>query len=172
MSPKIDAPGSGVRDYIDDVQEQWERMLPGIGTEPAAVVGRVRRLAQIIAMRSDAVLGAHGITRSEFDILSALARNGRPMTPTELATELLVSGAGTTKRIRKLVDTGLVRRDANPEDGRGALVRMTEKGRELLPPILQAIIAFEDGFLTFLPASDREVLAGYLRTMLVNIEEG
>ncbi|NKX51271.1 MarR family transcriptional regulator, partial [Arthrobacter deserti] len=66
-----------------------------------------------------AVLAANGITRAEFDMLSLLARSGRPMAPTELAAELLISGAGATKRLRKLTDAGLVRRETNPRDGRG-----------------------------------------------------
>jgi DNA-binding MarR family transcriptional regulator len=145
-------------------------MLPQINSDAAGVVGRIRRLAQVIQLRGDAVLGMHGITRSEFDILSVLARSGRPMAPTELATELLISGAAVTKRIRKLADSGLIRRDENPEDGRGALLRMTGRGQEMLPPVLESIAAFESGLLGAFSAADREGMTVFLRTLLTDLE--
>ncbi len=157
-------------DYIDGIQEQWACMLPQVDIESAGVIGRIRRLAQVMQLRSDSVLGMHGITRSEFDILSALARNGRPMAPTELATELLISGAGMTKRIKKLVDAGLIRRDANPEDGRGALLRMTDQGQELLLPVLESISAFESTVLEVFTMPERKDLADSLRTLLADLE--
>lgn len=159
-----------MKDYIDQVQEQWGRLYPGIGTEPSAVVGRISRLARIIQIRSDAVLASHGITRAEFDILSLLARTGRPMTPSELASDLLTSGAGSTKRIKKLVDSGLVIREANPEDGRGALVRMTEKAQGALAPILESVLEFEAGLLAPFTDADRLDLALHLRTLMLELE--
>ncbi|MCZ2404768.1 MarR family transcriptional regulator [Paenarthrobacter sp. Z7-10] len=158
------------RDYIDGIQEQWGAMLPQVTIEAAGVVGRIRRLAQIIQLRGDAVLARHGISRSEFDILSALARNDRPMTPTELAAELLISGAGMTKRIKKLTEAKLIRRDANPEDGRGALLRMTEQGQQLILPVLESISAFESGLLDVFAEHDRRGLTGQLRTLLSDLE--
>jgi DNA-binding MarR family transcriptional regulator len=165
--------GSGsdaTRDYIDTIQEQWARMLPQVSIEAAGIVGRIRRLAQIIQLRDDAVLANHGITRGEFDILSALARNGRAMAPTELATELLISGAGMTKRIKKLVDSGLIRRDVNPEDGRGALLQMTDQGQELLRPLLESISTFESGLLEVFSAAERVDVSHSLRTLLADLE--
>ena len=158
------------RDYIDAIQEQWGRMLPQIDIGAAGIIGRIRRLGQIIQLRSDAVLARHGVTRSEFDILSALARSGRPMAPSVLAAELLISGAGMTKRIKKLVDTGLIRRDVNPEDGRGALLHMTERGQELLLPVLESISGFELELLEVFSAADCGKLTEYLRTLLADLE--
>ncbi|GAA4038331.1 hypothetical protein GCM10023063_24370 [Arthrobacter methylotrophus] len=57
-------------------------------------------------------------------------RVGGPMTPSELAADLITSRAGTTKRIYKLLSAGLVTGESTPRDGRGALIRMTEAGRE------------------------------------------
>ncbi|MFD1212140.1 MarR family winged helix-turn-helix transcriptional regulator [Arthrobacter sp. GCM10027362] len=139
-------------------------------TEPTSIIGRINRIAQIIQLRSDIVLAANGITRAEFDMLSLLARTGRPMTPTELAGELLISGAGATKRLKKLRDAGLIQREANPRDGRGALIHMTAKAHELLRPILESVLGFEAALLSRLSASTRRELARDLRALLTGLE--
>jgi DNA-binding MarR family transcriptional regulator len=157
-------------DYVDRVRQQWEQIFPGLETDSLDVVARINRIAQIIQLRSDAVLAGNGITRAEFDMLSLLARVGRPMAPTELATDLLISGAGATKRIKKLRDAGLVQRDINPHDGRGALVRMTPKARTLLRPILGSVLKFEAGLLSVLDPSTAGELARDLRALLAGLE--
>lgn len=163
--------GSSERiDSIDHVRGQWARIFPGLDTRPVDVVGRINRIAHIIQLRSDAVLARNAITRAEFDLLSVLARTGRPMAPTELAAELLISGPGVTKRIRKLLDAGLVEREANPQDGRSALIRMAPPALEALRPILEAVMAFEAGLLAALGPAGAEGLAENLRTLLASLE--
>lgn len=164
-----DKPGTPP-DYVDHVRQQWEQIFPGLETDSVDIVARINRIAQIIQLRSDAVLAENGITRAEFDMLSLLARAGRPVPPTELATELLISGAGATKRIKKLLDAGLVQRDINPQDGRGALVRMTPKARDLLRPILASVLDFEAGLLSVLDPSTAGDLARNLRALLAGLE--
>ncbi|WP_255767664.1 MarR family winged helix-turn-helix transcriptional regulator [Pseudarthrobacter sulfonivorans] len=159
-------------DYVDRVRHQWEQIFPGLETSSADIVARIHRIGQIIQLRSDAVLAENGITRAEFDMLSLLARTGRPMGPTELAGELLISGAGATKRIRKLLDAGLVQRDTNPQDGRGALVRMTPEARTRLRPILESVLTFEAGMLAALDTAAAGHLAGDLRSLLTALEPG
>ncbi|QCB97875.1 MarR family transcriptional regulator [Arthrobacter sp. PAMC25564] len=164
-----DQPGTQP-DYVDRVRQQWEQIFRGLETGSVDIVARINRIAQIIQLRSDAVLAENGITRAEFDMLSLLARVGRPMAPTELATELLISGAGATKRIKKLRDAELVQRDINPQDGRGALVRLTPKARGLLRPILESVLKFEAGLLSVLDPSTAGELARDLRALLAGLE--
>lgn len=163
---------AAARDYIDTVQDQWRRIDPDISSAPAAIVGRIRRLAQLIQLQSDSVLAGCGISRAEFDILALLTRTGRPMTPSELAAALITSGAGTTKRINKLVDAGLVTRESNPQDGRGAFIRMTLKGQEIILPVLRSVSDFEEQVIGFMSAADRDELTGLLRNLLVHVEAG
>lgn len=169
MSSTTPEAGSG-SDFIDNVRQQWAHLFPTVDTEPMAIVGRINRIAHIIQLRSDTVLAAAGITRAEFDMLSLLARTGRPMTPTELASELLISGAGATKRLKKLQEAGLIQRESNPQDGRGALIRMTDKADALLRPIMESVLGFEAGLLSGLSESTARGLARDLRTLLAGLE--
>lgn len=159
-------------DYIDTVQDQWQRIFPDVSSAPAGIIGRVRRLAQLIQLQSDSVLMGCGISRAEFDILALLTRTGRPMTPSELASDLLTSPAGTTKRINKLVDAGLVTRQTNPQDGRGAYIRTTGKGQETIIPVLRSVSDFEGQLISFMSAEDRNDLTRLLRGLLTHVEAG
>jgi DNA-binding MarR family transcriptional regulator len=157
-------------DYIDTVQQQWARIDPTISSEPARIIGRVRRLAELIQRRSNRVLDSYGISRDEFDILALLTRTGRPMTPSQLSADLIISGPGTTKRIRKLVAAGLVTREPDPSDGRGALIRMTAEAEAMILPVLRSVSDFEGELISSLAATDREELARLLRTLLLDVE--
>lgn len=157
-------------DYVDRVRHQWEQIFPGLETGSVDIVARIHRIGQLIQLRSDAVLAENGITRAEFDMLSLLARTGRPMGPTELAGELLISGAGATKRIKKLLDAGLVQRYTNPQDGRGALVRMTPKAHTRLRPIVESVLNFEAGLLAALDPAAAGQLGSDLRGLLAALE--
>ncbi|WP_369045951.1 MarR family winged helix-turn-helix transcriptional regulator [Sinomonas sp. P10A9] len=157
-------------DYVDGVRSQWNRLFPGLDTGAVDIVGRINRISQIIQLRSDAVLAANRITRAEFDMLSLLARAARPMAPTELAAELLISGPGTTKRIKKLVDAGLAEREANPLDGRGTLIRLTPHAASVLRPILEDVLRLEESLISALDPAAASALAGHLRALLSSLE--
>lgn len=157
-------------DYIDKIQAQWAQIQPELSTSSTGIVGRITRLAQVIQTRSDRVLESCGITRSEFDILALLTRTGRPMTPGEISTQLLCSGAGTTKRIKKLVSAGMITRDTNPEDGRGALISLTDKAQATTIPILRTLLESENDLIEPLPTEHRDALTANLRILLGSVD--
>src|SRR6266446_4422527 len=69
----------------------------------------------------------HGLETWEFDVLSALRRQGPPfqLTPGALLRATLVTSGTMTNRIDRLVRKGLVRREPDPRDKRGVLVTLT-----------------------------------------------
>ncbi len=50
----------------------------------------------------------------------------------DLAEQLVSLPSRVTRQIRRLEDAGLVRREASPEDGRGVLASITDRGREVV----------------------------------------
>lgn len=54
----------------------------------------------------------------------------------DLAEQLLSLPSRVTRQIRRLEQTGLVRREASPEDGRGVLASITDRGREVVSEAL------------------------------------
>ena len=144
--------------------------MPQIDTSPLGIIGRVRVLAQRIQLASDEVLAEHGITRAEFDILSVLVRTARPMSPTEIASTSLTSAPGTSKRIKKLIDSGLVVRTVNPKDGRGAFVHVTDRAGAVLEPVLRSISDFEKELLQSMSPDAQGSLTALLREFMVIME--
>ena len=53
------------------------------------------------------------------------------MSPSQLAAALGLSSGGMTKAITRLEAAGLVKRIPDPSDGRGVLVELTSRGKQL-----------------------------------------
>lgn len=159
-------------DHIDEIRDQWGTIFPGLDTSMVAVMGRIARIAQVVQVRSDSVLAGQGVTRAEFDVISLLARHGGTLSPTRVSTELIISGAGVTKRLKRLDSAGLISRIPDPADGRGSLVQLTAEAWGLLRPILESVLDFEGRLLAGLEPADRAQLATGLRELLLSVEAG
>jgi DNA-binding MarR family transcriptional regulator len=87
-----------------------------------------------VVRASDARIGGHhGLSLSELLLLRAIggAPEGRAR-PTELARELHLSASGVTRALLPLEKRGIVRREADPADGRASFATLTESGRALV----------------------------------------
>ena len=69
-----------------------------------------------------------GLALADFDVLAQLSVAGGELRMTELAARTLISRSGMTRRVARLVDEGLVRRDTAGTDGRGVVVALTDAG--------------------------------------------
>src|SRR5438093_4016520 len=69
-----------------------------------------------------------GLALADFDVLAQLARAKGELRITELAERALISRSGMTRRVARLVDEGLVRRDRASSDARGVVVALTKAG--------------------------------------------
>jgi DNA-binding MarR family transcriptional regulator len=69
-----------------------------------------------------------GLSLADFDVLAQLAQAHGELRITELADRALISRSGMTRRVARLVDEGLVRRDRASTDARGIVVALTEAG--------------------------------------------
>ena len=157
-------------DAIERVHDRWRRLRPDLDVSPLLVVGRVTRLGRLIQRRSDELLRDLGLGRADFDVLAALVRHDAPLTPTALADETLLSAPAVTKRLRVLLDAGLVAREANPADGRGWLVVPTEPGRRRLAEALDVQVAAEAAMIAGLDGDERDALLRGLPALLRELE--
>src|SRR2546429_879645 len=66
-----------------------------------------------------------GLALADFDVLAQLAQAHGELRITELAERALISRSGMTRRVARLVDEGLVRRDRASSDARGVVVALT-----------------------------------------------
>ena len=157
-----------LRDEVDDLVAGWHAERPDLDLEPMQVLSRVSRLARHLDRARRVAFSGHGLETWEFDVLSALRRQGPPyqLSPGALLRATLVTSGTMTNRIDRLAKAGLVTRHSDPLDGRGVLVQLTERGRLVVDAALTDLLDHERELLARLAAGQRESLATLLRVLL------
>jgi len=159
------------RDGVDEILEQWQRERPDLDSSPIGVVGRISRLARELEQRLEPVYRAHGLEPGWHDVLATLRRNGPPyrLRPTEFTDQLMLTSSGTTKRLDRLEQAGLITRGPDPADRRGTLITLTPKGLQLIDSVTAAHLDNERRLLTSLSESERRRLADLLRKLRLGL---
>jgi DNA-binding MarR family transcriptional regulator len=157
-----------VTDEVDDIVARWRAERPDLDVAPLQVLSRVSRLARHLDRARRAAFAAHGLETWEFDVLSALRRQGTPyqLSPGALLRATLVTSGTMTNRIDRLEAAGLVRRHNDPQDGRGVLVELTGDGMRRVDAAVADLLNRERKLLAGLAAVQQQELANLLRVLL------
>jgi len=156
-------------DHVDRIRK--ESGLPRTGDHALEVVSRVFRFCAYLELRVGSAFGAVGLTRPEADLLSALLRSEVPrVPPSRLALALVCSTGTMTNRLDRLEKAGLVRRHDDPDDRRGVLIELTEKGRKTILAAAAARDRLDAELVPGLTLPERRQLVRLLRKVLVEIE--
>jgi DNA-binding MarR family transcriptional regulator len=102
---------------------------------------------------------AMGLTAARASALSVLVFGGRPLTLGALAQAEQVSAPTITRLIVGMERDGLVRRDADPNDGRVVWLQPTTKGARLLHAGRKRRVAVLEAELATLAPAERETMA-------------
>ena len=153
--------GEPTFDAIAEARRNWvERGL----AEPLAMAAAtsVMRAQQIVATAVDRALRPHELTFARYEVLRLLSFTSRGSLPiTKVGERLMVHPTGITKLVDKLEQQGLVRRVANPDDGRGTLAEITPEGRTRVEEASAAVSEIRFG--ADLPDRDLELLVDVVR---------
>src|SRR5215472_984637 len=157
-----------VRDEVDEIVARWQSERPDLDVTPLQVLSRVSRLARHLDRARRAAFAAHGLETWEFDVLSALRRQGSPyqLSPGALLRATLVTSGTMTNRIDRLEGSGLVRRHPDPQDKRGVLVELTRDGLRRVDAAMADLLTRERELLGGLALDQQQELAGLLRILL------
>jgi DNA-binding MarR family transcriptional regulator len=157
-----------LRDEVDDLVAAWRAQRPDLDVEPMQVLSRISRLARHLDIARRAAFADHGLETWEFDVLSALRRQGPPfqLTPGALLRATLVTSGTMTNRIDRLAEAGLVHREPDPRDKRGVLVTLTEQGVARADAALADLLGRERALLADLDRGERQHLADLMRILL------
>ncbi|WP_216892702.1 MarR family winged helix-turn-helix transcriptional regulator [Nocardia alni] len=169
-SPKETSESAEPQDAVASVLHQWQLVHPDLDLGPIAVVGRLNRCAALFQRMTDAPLGQAGLSRPEFDLLTALRRLGGELTPSRLARETFASPAAVTKRVRGLEERGLVDRRVDERDRRVAHLSLTAAGSDLLDRLFPQQLSYERTLLSRLPDTEQAELARILGQLLLLLE--
>ena len=102
------------------------------------LLARVGRLSESLALD---VCAARGTTPAEFRVLALLRhRPGGAGSPSDIARWVVQTSGGLTATLRRLEADGHVERRPDPDDGRGRLVALTDRGRAFHDELLDELV--------------------------------
>jgi DNA-binding MarR family transcriptional regulator len=159
------------KDGVDLILEQWRSERPELDHAPIGVIGRISRLARELEQRLELVYREHGLEPGWHDVLATLRRSGAPyrLRPSEFTSALMLTSSGTTKRLDRLEQAGLIARAPDPDDRRGILITLTPAGRRLIDTVTEAHLENERRLLGALTEPERRRLADLLRKLQLGL---
>jgi DNA-binding MarR family transcriptional regulator len=159
-----------MRDSIDHVIDDWGTLRPDLDVSPIGVIARLRRVRAHFDQELDAFFVDHDLTLANFEVLTTLCRLGGSASQRRLMDALGLTSGTVSVRIDRLVAEGLVTRESDPQDGRGAIVTLTKAGAARFDAAAPAHLANEERLLAALDAGERAQLATLLRKLLLSFE--
>ncbi|EHR61236.1 MarR family winged helix-turn-helix transcriptional regulator [Saccharomonospora cyanea] len=117
-------------------------------------LSRINLVSRRLRSEAQRRLVRHGVHSGQEFILGCLwERDG--LTPGEIAARISVEAPTVTRAVRRMTDAGLVRVEADREDGRRVRVWLTRKGDALRRAVPEVTRALEADALTLLSEDER-----------------
>jgi DNA-binding MarR family transcriptional regulator len=130
----------------------------------------INRVSRALTRHFDARLAPFGFAMAQFPVLGALAR-GASRSQKELVRLARVEQPTMAAMLARMERDGIIERRPNPDDGRGALVRLTARAGAQLPEAMAALLAGHDEAMAGLSAVETRTLVDLLRRIAANLEE-
>lgn len=160
-------------DPIARADELWSRHW---GEVPSmAAITSIMRAQQILLGQVDAVVRPYGLTFARYEALVLLTFSKAGELPmSKIGERLMVHPTSVTNTVDRLVAAGLVAKRPNPNDGRGTLASITDKGREIVEAATRDLIAMDFGLGAYDSEECGEIFALLrpLRIAAGDFEEG
>jgi DNA-binding MarR family transcriptional regulator len=161
-------------DHIDRFLKRLE-VLPReveIDLEVEGIVDRIGGINRRIKRGMETTLNEHGLSHPDWQVLSSLRLGStHRSSPGVLAADLELSSGAMTSRLDRLEKEGLVARLPDPDDRRGIVVELTEKGRDAWDTAASVQGRKEAFFASALSKSEQVQLNALLRKLMLAFEE-
>ncbi len=164
--------GDRIDDSIARVIASWRLTRPELPVESIAVIARLARVQAELAPRLEAVFSRFGIRSGDFAVLATLTRLGdKRLSQRRLCVELGLSAGTVSLRIDRLIRKGLVQREPDPADGRGALISLTDDAGQLFEACAPEHLANSHALLAGLTDREQTQLGDLLSKLLYSLEQ-
>jgi len=163
-----------MEDPVDEQLGKWQQERPNLDTSGLAIVNRIWMLSKLIRSSTRKVLRPMDLEMWEFEVLSALRRQGAPyeLPPSVLAKMSMLTTGAMTNRIDRLEERGLVKRKPDPEDRRALYVVLTQKGVKLIEEAVEIRAREAARIVSCLKEADRSKLGHLLRKLVLEAKGG
>ena len=148
--------------------ERWRSEIGESDLDVASIMMTLARLSRQVQENYQTDLRTLRTNYSEYAALHALVMAGPPysMSPSKLNAYVGLSSGGITKTVDRLAADGLIERSPDPNDGRGVLVTLTDKGRTKAERIFEAGLGHYSTILSHLTEDERHQIASALGLLL------
>lgn len=159
-------------DRLDRLSRQWREAGIDMDISPWQIWGRITRLQEIFLASIQPALSSRHLNFKEFQTLAALVLSGPPYetNPNALGKFNLLTSGGLTNLLTRMERDAYITRRPDPNDGRGVIVQLTEKGRAAFDAAVRQENEIEHKLLGTLSPEERLVLATLLRKLLQAID--
>jgi DNA-binding MarR family transcriptional regulator len=131
-------------DPIARADELWANRWGAVPSMSA--ITSIMRAQQILLGQVDAVVKPYGLTFARYEALVLLTfSKAGELTMSKIGERLMVHPTSVTNTIDRLVAAGLVAKRPNPNDGRGTLASITDKGRAIVESATRDLMAMDFG---------------------------
>jgi len=128
----------------------------------------INRVSRSLLRAQDDALKPLGFSVGQLSVLRTL-KSGEPTSLIELARSAGVEPPSMTQVVARMERDDIVQRVPNPDDGRSALISLTDSAVKRLPPARKALMDVEKNAIASLSQKDREVLIDLLKKVGVRL---
>ena len=139
----------GLENLIDETIQTWSDERPDLDFASMELSLKLNSIVRAVSDEIAQQIDDLGINLGEFDVLATLRRHGRgaKLTPKEISAATFVTPSGLTNRLARLEKMGLISRQADPDDGRGALIKITAAGKRVADRGIEIVVATQDRYM-------------------------
>lgn len=164
----------GVEKLIDETICTWSDERPDLDFASMELSLKLNSIVRAVSDEIARQIDDLGINLGEFDVLATLRRHGRgaKLTPKEIAAATFVTPSGLTSRLARLEEMGLISRHADPNDGRGALIKITPAGKRVADRGIEIVVAIEDRYMNELSTHMKKGLDQSVTRLIKTLDSG
>jgi DNA-binding MarR family transcriptional regulator len=162
-------------DSVGRLLRDWAQVQPDLPVASVGVFSRMYRIRALYDRLAAEVFAAHDLTGPDFEVLANLTRLRAATSPIrqyELQRAVALTPGTVSLRLDRLAGRDLVRRLADPDDGRNTLVALTPRGAALFARLAPQHLDRQRQLLDAALTGPRQrELAGLLALLLESLED-
>ena len=163
----------GLENLIDETIQTWSEQRPDLNFASMELSLKLNSIVRTVSDEIAQQIDDLGINLGEFDVLATLRRHGRgaKLTPKEISAATFVTPSGLTNRLSRLEKMGLISRQSDPADGRGALIKITAAGKRVADRGIEIVVATQDRYMNDLSTQMKKGLDQSMTRVIKTLDE-
>ena len=163
----------GLENLIDETIQTWSEQRPDLNFASMELSLKLNSIVRAVSDEIAQQIDDLGINLGEFDVLATLRRHGRgaKLTPKEISAATFVTPSGLTNRLSRLEKMGLISRQSDPADGRGALIKITAAGKRVADRGIEIVVATQDRYMNDLSTQMKKGLDQSMTRVIKTLDE-